>query len=224
MSGVNLGAQGASQLLPDMSKEVKLWNDQKERERIEQISDLYSIIKTVEHLEKAYVRDAIPASEYAPACQKLIAQFKTLQQVLRDSVPDVERFMADYRMECKAAANRLLRAGVPATIEHGGPISSSDGAQKAVAETTQYFITALDNLRLNQTAVDQVFPRLTDLMEGLNRLTTLPPTYEGKNKVKAWVEVLNKMKASDQLSEDQVRQLCFDLESAYDAFHRALSK
>lgn len=48
--------------------------------------DLYAIVKTTEKLERAYVRDAISAAEYEPACEKLIGQFRTLWETLRDTV------------------------------------------------------------------------------------------------------------------------------------------
>jgi len=35
---------------------------------------------------------------------------------------------------------------------------------------------------------------------------------------------MNTMKASDELDEDQIRQLLFDLDSAYTAFHNCLAK
>lgn len=35
---------------------------------------------------------------------------------------------------------------------------------------------------------------------------------------------LNKMKASDEINEGQVRQLLFDLESSHTEFYRSLSK
>lgn len=47
--------------------------------RIEKLADLYAILLTTEHLETAYVRDAVTAGDYAPACAKLIAQFKTVK-------------------------------------------------------------------------------------------------------------------------------------------------
>lgn len=49
-------------------------------------ADLYSIIKACEKLERAYVRDAISAKDYEPACQKLIGQFRTLWDTVRSSV------------------------------------------------------------------------------------------------------------------------------------------
>lgn len=39
--------------------EVKLWNDKCEREMYENFAELFAIIKAIEKLEKAYVRDII---------------------------------------------------------------------------------------------------------------------------------------------------------------------
>ena len=36
-------------------------------------------------------------------------------------MPDVEKFMADYNMQCPMAAKRLIYSGMPATVEHGKP-------------------------------------------------------------------------------------------------------
>lgn len=202
--------------------EVKLWSDKREREMFENHADLYAIIKTTEKLEKAYVRDVISPSDYEPACTKLIAQFKTLWSSLKDTVPDVERFMSQYKMDCPAALNRLLVSGVPATVEHKGASSSESGSAVAVAECVQHYITAMDSLKLNMVAVDQVHPLLLDLLSALNRVPLLPADFEGKVKARDWITKLNKMSASDELNEQQSRQLLFDLDSTYNAFIKAL--
>jgi hypothetical protein len=44
---------------------VRLYENNRERERWETLADIYSLFVTVEHLEKAYIRDAIPADAYA---------------------------------------------------------------------------------------------------------------------------------------------------------------
>ena len=36
-------------------------------------------------------------------------------------MPDVEKFMAEYNMQCPMAAKRLIYSGMPATVEHGKP-------------------------------------------------------------------------------------------------------
>ncbi|KAE8690480.1 Vacuolar protein sorting-associated protein 28-like protein 2 [Hibiscus syriacus] len=175
-------------------------------------------IKATEKLEKAYVRDIISSSEYETECQKLIAHFKTLASTLKDTVPSIERLADTYKMDCPAAISRLLTSGVPATVEHRAAEAASDSATTSaaiVAECVQNFITAMDSLKLNMVAVDQVYPLLSDLSVSLNKLGILPPDFERKIKMKEWISRLAKMGAADELTEQQARQLHFDLESSY---------
>ncbi|KAF8411222.1 hypothetical protein HHK36_003767 [Tetracentron sinense] len=203
--------------------EVKLWNDKREREMYENFADLYAIIKATEKLEKAYVRDVISSAQYEPECLKLIAQFRTLASSLKDTVPSVERFVETYKMDCPAALNRLVTSGVPATIEHrAASVASSTTSAAVVAECVQNFITAMDSLKLNMVAVDQVHPLLSDLSASLNKLSILPSEFEGRTKMKEWIARLAKMGAADELTEQQSRQLHFDLESSYNSFMAAL--
>lgn len=81
----------------------------------------------------------------------------------------------------------------------------------------------MDSLKLNMVAVDQVYyPLLSDLSTSLNNLSILPRDFEGKTKMKKWLGRLSKMGAADELSEQQARQLHFDLESSYNSFMAAL--
>lgn len=199
------------------------WEEQQRRERLESQADLFSIISTVEALEKAYVRDSIDASQYSDECRKLIGQFKTLEHMIDGlSVPE---FMQRYEMTCPAARHRLLEIGVPATVEYmRGGENASGKLHVAVAETVQHFITAMDALKLGMVDVDQLQPHLSDLMAAINKIPTLPPNFEAKEKVRSWLQVLRAMQASDALSEEQVRQCLFDLESGYNEFHRSLQQ
>ncbi|CAI5941535.1 unnamed protein product [Closterium sp. NIES-64] len=173
-SGIS-GGGGAS--------EIPLWQGDAEREQYESFADLYAIIKTTEKLEKAYVRDLISPADYEPACAKLIGQFRTLRTALQGAVPDIERFMTTYKMDCPAAKNRLLVAGVPATVEHKSATVESGSATVAVAETVQHFITAMDTVKLNMLAVDQVHPLLSLLLNSLCSVPSLPAEFEGRTKL-----------------------------------------
>ena len=51
-------------LVEDLSGEVKLFTKASERERFENMADVYALILCLEHCEKAYIRDAITAAEY----------------------------------------------------------------------------------------------------------------------------------------------------------------
>ena len=94
----------------------------------------------------------------------------------QSALPDMDRFIAEYRLDrdCPLAVNRLMRAGVPATVEHGAGAGarsgSSAGAAAHVAEAVQHFITIMDSLKLNMVAADQVYPLLNDLLVSLSAL------------------------------------------------------
>lgn len=172
---------------------------------------------------RAYVRDAVSANEYEPACQKLLAQFKTLSASLKHTVPDVEKFIQTYNLDCPLATRRLIHVGMPATLELGrAGVPESRNSAVSVAETVQYFITAMDSLKLNMVAVDQVFPILSDLLQSMHRVAELKPDFAGKIKMKEWIGKLHAMPASQELQEDEVRQLLFDLEFGYNAFMASL--
>jgi ESCRT-I complex subunit VPS28 len=63
---------------------------------------------------------------------------------------------------------------------------------------------------------------MRELMDTMNRLSLLTADFEGKVKVGEWLQTLGGMQASDELTEAQVRQLLFDLDSSYQAFNQLL--
>lgn len=179
------------------------------------------------------MRDAIPADAYTAAADRLIGQFRTLWATLRDDVPDVAAFMARHGASCPLAVKRLIYSGLPATVEHGGPPGGAGraggggapggNAAVAVAAAVQAFITAMDSLRLNMVAADQVHPLLTELAGALARVPGLPPDWAARARVKAWVATVHGMPAAKELAPDDVRQLLFDLESSYNDFMATLA-
>jgi ESCRT-I complex subunit VPS28 len=208
--------------------EVKLWNDKRERELLESLADLYAIIKATEKLERAYVRDLVSAADYEADCLKLISQFNSLSSSLA-GVVTIPRFVQAYRLDCPAALNRLVQSGVPATAELRAATASSSAPASTAASASnialcvQGFITAMDAVKLNMIANDQLRPHLHDLSVSMGKLgTVLPPDFEGKLKVSDWLAKLHKMGAGDELTEQQARQLYYDLESGYSAFMASL--
>ena len=71
-------------------------------------------------------------------------------------------------------------------------------------------------------SIDQLQPYLVDLIDVLNKLQ-IPQYNDYATKFKNWLITFNALKASDELKEDQVRQLLFDLDSGYNAFHKVLA-
>lgn len=127
-----------------------------------------------------------------------------------------------YQMECPRAEERLLKMGIPEQIKS----SNNDGHHVAVtvAETVQHFITTMDAVKLEQRAVDELQPLLSDLMDALTRLPEVPNDFEPNRKVKKWLQKLNALRAADEIEEDDARQLYHDLDSAYAEFTRYLKR
>ncbi|KAJ8692679.1 Vacuolar protein-sorting-associated protein 28, variant 2 [Pleurotus ostreatus] len=140
-------------------------------------------------------------------------------KLVGDDVPSTEEFMKRYHMDNPAALHRV-KVGVPATVEH----SSEAGPETAkwVAETTQNFITFMDALKLRLRAKDQLHPMLQELVTSYARFKG-SKDWEGRSKMVGWLITLNGMKASEEITEDQARQLSFDIEHAYAEFFRSLS-
>ncbi|KAF7268037.1 vacuolar protein sorting 28 [Rhynchophorus ferrugineus] len=202
---------------PELYEEVKLYHNSREREKYDNLADLYAVINTLQQLEKAYIRDCVTPKEYTGACSKLLVQYKAaFRQVKGDEFPSIDVFVKKYRLDCPAALERI-KEDRPITIK-----DDKGNTSKCIADIVSLFITIMDKLRLDIRAMDDLHPELRDLVDTMNRLSILPSDFEGKEKVGGWLATLNSMQASDELSESQVRQLLFDLESSYAAFNKVL--
>ncbi|KAJ7176467.1 vacuolar protein sorting-associated [Mycena filopes] len=202
-----------------LDEEVRLHTTHADRERYSLLATLFGIVVSLDYLERAYVRDSITSAEYSPACTRLLSQYKTMLKLVSDDVQSIEQFMTRYRMDHPAALHRL-KVGVPATVEHSSEAGPETG--KWVAETTQSFITFMDALKLRLRAKDQLHPILQDLVTGYARFKG-SKDWEGRSRMVGWLITLNAMKASEEISEEQSRQLLFDVDHAYAEFFRSLS-
>eukprot|EP00187_Rhodella_violacea_P003238 CAMPEP_0174893534 /NCGR_PEP_ID=MMETSP0167-20121228/8359_1 /TAXON_ID=38298 /ORGANISM="Rhodella maculata, Strain CCMP736" /LENGTH=319 /DNA_ID=CAMNT_0016132365 /DNA_START=39 /DNA_END=999 /DNA_ORIENTATION=+ len=209
------------------ARKLKLYDSHRERTDLSTMADLFALIKATEALEAAWRRGTVPDDVYTKECWSLINQFRATKDSLVSVVPDPLRFMEEYNMSAPSARRRLFEVGIPATVEHGSGGGGVVGEKKEreskmIAQAVAGFITAMDSLRLNMNAVDQIQPLVTDILTTLNKLDVVRPDFEGKVKLKTWLATLNQMRASDVLSDDQVRQLLMDLDNSYNAFHNML--
>uniref|UniRef100_A0A8C3XKT0 Vacuolar protein sorting-associated protein 28 homolog n=1 Tax=Chelydra serpentina TaxID=8475 RepID=A0A8C3XKT0_CHESE len=162
------------------------------------MAELFAVVKTMQALEKAYIKDCVSPNEYTAACSRLLVQYKAaFKQVQGSEIGSIDEFCRKFRVR------ELLR-------------------HPRVSPLFQLFITVMDKLRLEIRAMDEIQPDLRELMETMNRMSNLPPDFEGRQKVNQWLQTLSGMSAADELDDSQVRQMLFDLESAYNAFNRFL--
>jgi len=155
---------------------------------------------------------------YTQKCTNLLTQHKAILKdpEIQERFGDLESFQKEYRVQFPSATYRL-KVGVPATVEHASshiPLSpdtagAAGGDQQVsarnVAETVEKFITFMDALKLNYKSKDQLHPHLSDLMGSLN--TSMPKDFEGRAKIVQWLITLNQMRAADELTDDQSRQV-----------------
>lgn len=202
---------------PELYEEVKVFRNAREREKYDNMADLYAIINTLQNLEKAYIRDCITPQEYTAACSKFLVQYKVaFKQVQGDEFPTVDTFVKKFRLDCPAALERI-KEDRPITIK-----DDKGNTSKCIADIVSLFITIMDKLRLKIKTMDELHFELKDLVDTMNRLSLIPADFEAKAKVEGWLSTLNDMQASDELTDGQVRQFLFDLESAYTDFTKLL--
>lgn len=171
--------------------EAVLYTSSSSREKWDNCANLYSLILSVDALERAYVSQAITEEQYGPICTRLLSQVKTSIKLITSSAqssPDdppivsgLDDFMKLWGLDLPLTSHRL-QLGIPATLEHpssgnGLAGSSASGSalgggidrSKNVAETTQAFITLMDALKLKLRAKDQLHPLLGEAVSCWNR-------------------------------------------------------
>jgi len=220
-SGLNSGAGPSSHQdfnRPELFEEVKLSRNAWEREKYDNLADLFSILTTLQHLEKAYIRDAVTAKEYTAACSKLLVQYKAAFKLAQghEECGTLENFVRRYKLDCPAALQRI-QEDKPITIR-----DDKGNTSKCIADIVAVFITVMDKVRLGLKTADELQEDVRDLMATMNRLSIIPTNFEGKEKIQFWIDKFSGMTAADELDEEQARQFTHDLETSYNAFNRLL--
>lgn len=126
-------------------------------------------------------------------------------------------------MEVPRATERI-RIGLPSTVtvpSISTAATSNNGTNGTlILEATQDFITFLDALKLGLFAKDQLHPLLSDVIQSVNKVTDRD--FDGRGKIVQWLIALNQMKATEEVSEEQARELELDMNSAYQGFKATL--
>tara|TARA_B110000285_G_C14873529_1_gene490368 strand:+ start:426 stop:659 length:234 start_codon:yes stop_codon:yes gene_type:complete len=76
-------------------------------------------------------------------------------------------------------------------------------------------IGAIDILEIDIKEVDQIYPAINEIQNALSQYPNLPKNNDCLSKIQKWVNILKNKNASDQLSDEEIRQLKFDLDGAY---------
>ncbi|KAK2118471.1 Vacuolar protein-sorting-associated protein 28 [Saguinus oedipus] len=212
-----IGAPGNK---PELYEEVKLYKNAWEREKYDNMAELFAVVKITQALEKAYIKDCVSPSEYTVACSRLLVQYKAaFRQVQGSEISSTDEFCRKFRLDCLLAMERF-KEDRPITIK-----DDKGNLNRCIANVVSLFITVItviNKLCLEIHAMDEIQPDLWELMETMHRMSHLPPNFEGRQMISQWLQTLSGMSALDKLDDSQVRQMLFDLELPYNAFNRFL--
>ncbi|EHL03517.1 Endosomal sorting complex assembly [Glarea lozoyensis ATCC 20868] len=210
----------------NLDEEVKLTGTRAERDLQDSLAEVFSIVITLDEIEKAYLKDAIPEADYTEICDRLLKQYRAIltDEAVARAFVDLETFKASWDMEVPRATERI-RIGMPSTVtapSHNATATNSSGTNgPLIVEAAQDFITFLDALKLGLLAKDQLHPLLTDVIQSVNKVTD--GDFEHRGKIVQWLITLNQMRASEELTEDQSRELELDMNAAYQGFKATLT-
>jgi len=223
-------------------QEVKLSTSSAERDLYESLAEIYSILVTLDALEKAYLKDSIIETEYTEICSRLLNQYKSnlADETVLKAFGDLEAFKRTWsvsapssimeqrlssdmslQVECPRATERL-KIGLPATVEQTSHKSVPQGGGAAatlIVSASENFITVLDAIKIGMVSKDTLHPILVETIQAVNKVTS---EFQGKEKIVQWLITLNQMRAVEELNEEQAREFQFDMESAYYGFKRTL--
>uniref|UniRef100_A0A673VS53 Vacuolar protein sorting-associated protein 28 homolog n=1 Tax=Suricata suricatta TaxID=37032 RepID=A0A673VS53_SURSU len=190
-----MGAPGNK---PELYEEVKLYKNAREREKYDNMAELFAVVKTMQALEKAYIKDCVTPNEYTAACSRLLVQYKAaFRQVQGAEISSIDEFCRKFRLDCPLAMERI-KEDRPITIK-----DDKGNLNRCIADVVSLFITVMDKLRLEIRAMDEIQPDLRELMETMHRMSHLPPDFEGRQTVSQWLQTLSGMSASDELDDSQ---------------------
>jgi ESCRT-I complex subunit VPS28 len=80
------------------TQEVKLSTTNAERDLNDSLAEIYSIIITLDGLEKAYLKDSITETDYTETCSRLLKQYKSnlANETVARAFGDLESFKKEW--------------------------------------------------------------------------------------------------------------------------------
>lgn len=110
-------------------QEVKLTNTRAERDLQDSLAELFSIIVTLDELEKAFLKDAIPEAEYTEICERSLRQYKALlaDETIAAEFQGLEEFKAKWDV-CQFYSALSSRPLTITSYKPPGPLNGSASA------------------------------------------------------------------------------------------------
>lgn len=92
-----------------LGQEVKLADSRAERDLQDSLAEIYSIIVTIDELEKAFLKDAIPEADYTEICERSLKQYKSIlaDDTVVKAFVGLEEFKAEWDVCARSSLPQL---------------------------------------------------------------------------------------------------------------------
>lgn len=198
---------------------------------VDNLAEIYSLIISIDHVERAYIRDTLGPSDYNEIMARFLSQYNKYVQdpITASAFTNLDTFVSRYRMEASTGVQRI-RIGIPATSEaidlpaperSNSPskkvgVSEKGQSRKAVAQAAGHFITFCDGIQLGYSTKNDLHPLLAELAASLNRVTK--ENFDGRHKIVEWLIKINKLNVDEKLSEEEAQECLGDVQKGYHSF------
>lgn len=87
---------------------MKLADTRAERDLQDSLAEIFSIIITLDELEKAFLKDAIPEAEYTEICERSLKQYKSIlaDEAVARAFVGLEEFKAEWEVSLRSCGTR----------------------------------------------------------------------------------------------------------------------
>lgn len=77
---------------------MKLADTRAERDLQDSLAEIFSILVTLDELEKAFLKDAIPEADYTEICERSLKQYKSIlaDDAVMNAFVGIEEFKAEW--------------------------------------------------------------------------------------------------------------------------------
>lgn len=83
-------------------QEVQLADNRAERDLQDSLAEIFSILVTLDELEKAFLKDAVPEAEYTEICDRSLKQYKSIlaDETVAKAFVGLEEFKTEWDVRC----------------------------------------------------------------------------------------------------------------------------
>jgi ESCRT-I complex subunit VPS28 len=85
-------------------QEVKLTDTRVERDLQDSLAEIFSILVTIDELEKAFLKDAVSEADYTEICERSLKQYKSLvaDETVAKAFVGLEEFKAEWDVRLRS--------------------------------------------------------------------------------------------------------------------------